>query len=332
MAAVTFCSDFGAQEDKVCHCFRCFPIYLPWSDETKWDQMPWSSFILMLSFKPNFSLWSFTFIKRLFSSSLLSAISAWHSVICISEVTDISPCNLDSSFHMMSSAFKLNKHGDNIQSHSFPNFEPIHCSMSSSNCWFLTCIQVSWKACKVVWYSHLFKNFPQFFVIHAVKGFSVVNETEVDVFLELSCFFDDAVDVGNLISGSSAFSKTSLNIWKFKVHVSLKPCLENFKHYFTSIWDDCKSLPQSSSVQLISVAQSCSTLCDPMNRSTPGLPVHHQLPEFTQTHVHRVRDAIQPSHPLSSPSPPAPNRSQHPSLFQWVNSLHEVAKVLELQL
>ena len=86
------------------------------------------------------------------------------------------------------------------------------------------------------------------------------------------------------------------------------------------------------SVQFSSVTQSCSTLCDPMNRSTLGLPVHHQLPEFTQTHVHRVRDAIQPSHPLSSPSPPAPNPSQHQSLVQWVNSSHEVAKVLEFQL
>ena len=86
------------------------------------------------------------------------------------------------------------------------------------------------------------------------------------------------------------------------------------------------------SVQFSSVAQSCPTLCDPMNRSTPGLPVHHQLPEFTQTHIHQVSDAIQPSHPLSSPSPPAPNPSQHQSLFQWVNSSHEVAKVLEFQL
>ena len=81
--------------------------------------------------------------------------------------------------------------------------------------------------------------------------------------------------------------------------------------------------------QIRSVSQSCPTLCDPMNHSTPGLPVHHQLPEFTQTHVHRVSDAIQPSHPQSSPSPPAPNPSQHQSLFQWVNSSHEVAKVLE---
>ena len=86
------------------------------------------------------------------------------------------------------------------------------------------------------------------------------------------------------------------------------------------------------SVQFSSVAQSCLILCDPMNCSTPGLPVHHQLPEFTQIHVHWVGDAIQPSHPLSSPSPPAPNPSQHQSLFQWVNSSHEVAKVLEFQL
>ena len=84
--------------------------------------------------------------------------------------------------------------------------------------------------------------------------------------------------------------------------------------------------------QIRSVAHSCPTLCDPMNCSMPGLPVHHQLPEFTQTHVHRVSDSIQPSHPLSSPSPLAPNPSQHQSLFQWVNSLHEVAKVLEFQL
>ena len=87
-----------------------------------------------------------------------------------------------------------------------------------------------------------------------------------------------------------------------------------------------------SSVQFSSVTQSCPTLCDPMNCSMPGLPIHHQLLEFTQTHVHRVSDAIQPSHPLSSPSPPAPNPSQHQSPFQWINSSHEVAKVLEFQL
>ena len=109
--------------------------------------------------------------------------------------------------------------------------------MSSSNCCFLTCIQISQEADQVVWYSHLFQNFPQFIVIHTVKGFGIVNEAETDVLLELSCFFDDLADVGNLISGSSAFWKTSLNIWKFTIHVLLKPGLDNFKHCFTSMWD-----------------------------------------------------------------------------------------------
>ena len=87
---------------------------------------------------------------------------------------------------------------------------------------------------QVVWYSHLFQNFPQFIVIHTVKGFGIVNKAEIDVLLELSCSFDDLTDVGNLIPGSSAFSKTSLNTWKFTVHVLLKPGLENFEHYLTS--------------------------------------------------------------------------------------------------
>ena len=87
----------------------------------------------------------------------------------------------------------------------------------------------------MVWYSHLFQNFTQFTVIHTVKGFGIVNKAEIDVFLELSCFFNDPTDVGNLISGSSAFSKTSLNIWKFTVHILLKPGLDNFEHYFTSV-------------------------------------------------------------------------------------------------
>ena len=96
--------------------------------------------------------------------------------------------------------------------------EPVPCSMSSYNCCFLTCIRISQEAGQVVWYSHLFHNFPQFIVIHTVKGFGIVNKSEIDVFVELSCFFDDPVDVGNLISGSSAFSKTSLNIRNFTVH------------------------------------------------------------------------------------------------------------------
>ena len=111
-------------------------------------------------------------------------------------------------------------------------------STSGFNCCFLTCIQVSQEAGKVVWYSHIFKNFPQFVVIHTVKGFSVVNKAEVDVFLEFSCFFYDPMDVGNLISGSSAFSKSSLNTQKFSVHILLKPNLENFEHDFASMWNE----------------------------------------------------------------------------------------------
>ena len=91
----------------------------------------------------------------------------------------------------------------------------------------------------MVWWSYLLKNFPQFLVIYTVKGFGRVNKAEIDVFLELSCFFDDPADVGNLISGSSAFSKTSSNVWKFTVHVLLKPGLENFEHYFTSMCGEC---------------------------------------------------------------------------------------------
>ena len=111
--------------------------------------------------------------------------------------------------------------------------------MSSSNCCFLTYIQGSQEAGQVVWYSHLFQNFPQLIVIHTVKGFGIVNKAEIDVFLELFYFFHDPADVGNLISGSSAFSKTSLNIREFMVQVLLKLGLENFEHYFTSMWDEC---------------------------------------------------------------------------------------------
>ena len=155
----------------------------------------------MLSFRPTFSLSSFTFIKTLLSSSSLSAL------------------RVVSSAYLRVLIFLL----------------AICCSMSSSNCCFLTCIQISQEAGQVVWYSHLSQNFPQFIVIHTVKGFDIVKKAEIDVFLELSCFFHDPVDVGNLISGSSAFSKTSLNVREFTVHVLLKPDLENFEHYFTSM-------------------------------------------------------------------------------------------------
>ena len=120
-----------------------------------------------------------------------------------------------------------------------PQFWTSPLFMSGSNYCFLTCIQISPDVGKGVWYSHLFQNFPQFVVIHAVKGFGVVSKTEIEVFLELSCFFNDPVVVGNLISDSSAFLKSSQNIWKFMVHVLLNPGLENFEHYFGGMWDEC---------------------------------------------------------------------------------------------
>ena len=115
--------------------------------------------------------------------------------------------------------------------YSLPNLEPVCCFMSSSNCCFLTCIQMSQEAGQVVWHSHLFHNFPYFVVIHTVKGFGIVKKVEIDVFLELSCFFDNPTDVGNLLSGSSAFSKSSLYIWKFLVHILLKYSLKDFEHF-----------------------------------------------------------------------------------------------------
>ena len=139
----------------------------------------------------------------------------------------------------MYSAYKLNKQGDNIQPWC-PPFPILN--QSTVPCLVLTV--ASWPAyrflrrqVKVIWYSHLFKNFPQSVVIHTVQGFSIVNEA--DVFLEFSFFFYNSADVGNLIFGSSAFSKSSLNIWKFSVHVLSKPSLENFEHYFASMWDEC---------------------------------------------------------------------------------------------
>ena len=119
--------------------------------------------------------------------------------------------------------------------YSFPYLEPYCCFMSSPKCCFLTCIQIYQEAGQMVDIPISFRIF-QFMVIHTVKGFGIVNKAEIDVFLELSCLFDDPADVGNLISGSSVFSKSSLNIWKFMVHVLLKHGLENFEHYFTSMW------------------------------------------------------------------------------------------------
>ena len=203
----------------------------------------------MLSFKPTFFILLFHFYQEALNSSSLSTIRVVSSVhlrlLIFLPVILIPACASTSlAFHMMYSACKLNKQGDNIQPWwpPFPiwNQSIVPCSILTGS--FLTCLQVLLDEDKVVWYSHFFKNFPQFIVIYTVKGFSVVNEAEVDVFLELSCFFYDPTDVDNLISGSSAFSKSSLNIWKFTVHVLLKPCLENFEHYFASVLMSVKLL------------------------------------------------------------------------------------------
>ena len=144
---------------------------------------------------------------------------------------------------MMHSAYKLNKQGDNTQPWCIPfpvwNQSVVPCPVLT---YFLIHIQISQEAGQVVWYSHIFKNFWQFVVIYTVKGFGIVNKAEVDVFLELFCFFSDPMDVDNLISYSSAFSKSSLNVWNFMVNVLLKPSLKNFEHYFASVWGECNCL------------------------------------------------------------------------------------------
>ena len=201
--------------------------------------------------------------------------------------------------------------------YSFSTFEPVYCS-----CMVLTV--ASWPAYRFCMRQVGWSGIPLSLRIFYSLLWSTQSKALSSQWSRSRCFygilflFYDPTDVGNLISGSSAFSKSSLNIWKFSVHVLLKSHVENFEHYFARI----------CSVQSLSRVQ----LCNPMNRSTPDLPVHHQLPEFTQTHVHWVSDAIQLSHPLSSPSPPAFNLSQHQGLFKWVSPLHQVARVLEFQL
>ena len=179
----------------------------------------------MLSSKPTFSLSSFTFNSRLFSISSHSVIrvvsSAYQRLLIFLPAVLIPACASSSpTFPMMYSTCKLQY---TALTYSFSYLESVCCSMSSSNCCFLTYIQVSQEAGQVTtWYSHLLKNFPQFIVIHTVKGFGIVNKAEIDVFLKLSYFFDDPADVGNLISSSSAFCKTCSNIWKFTVYILLK--------------------------------------------------------------------------------------------------------------
>ena len=145
-------------------------------------------------------------------------------------------------FGMRYSAYKLNRQDDNMLLYTFISFESVSCPISSSNCCFLTCIQVSQETGKVVWYSHLFRNFPKFVTIHRVESFRGVKKAEVHVFLKLPCFLEDPTNVFNLISCSSASLKASLYIWKFSVHVLLKPSLKDFEHKLASIWNECNCM------------------------------------------------------------------------------------------
>ena len=223
------------------HYFYCFPIYLH-------EVMGPDAMMLvfwMLSFKQGFSLSSFTFIKRLLSSSSLSAIrvvsSAYLRLLIFLPAILIPACASSiPAFRMMYSAFKLTKPGDNIQPWHTPfptwNQSIVPCpvlTVASKPAYRFLRRQVVGSGAPIS------ENFPQFVAIHTVKGFGIVNKAEVDVFLEFICFFYDPTDVGNLISGSSAFTKSSLNFWKFSVHVLLKPSLEHFEHYFASMWDEC---------------------------------------------------------------------------------------------
>ena len=193
-----------------------------------WDQMPCYSFFECWVLGQIFHS-SFIFIKRLFSSSLLTVIkvvsSAYLRLLILLQAVLIPACERPAWHFAWYTLYRslISRVTINKLTHSFVSLETVHCSTFSTNCCFLSCIQISQEAGKVIWYSHLFQNFPLFVVILTVKVFGVVSKAEIDVFLELSCSFDDPADVGNLISGSSAFSKTSLNIWKFMVHVLLKP-------------------------------------------------------------------------------------------------------------
>ena len=202
--------------------------------------MPWSYFfewVLSQLFTPLFHLQ----LKRLFSysfSAILVVSSVCLRLLVFLPTVLIPACDSSSpAFCMRYSASNFDKQGDYIQ----PYFPILNQSVvPSSNCCFLICIQLFQETDKVVWYSHLFKNVPQFVIIHTVKVFSIVSVAEVDVFLKFSCFFYDPVNSGNLISGSSAFFKPTLYIWNFLVHVLLKPSLKDFEHNnLTRMWNEC---------------------------------------------------------------------------------------------
>ena len=233
MAAVTICIDFGAPQNKGSHYFHCFPIYLPWSDGK--DAMV--LVFWMLSFKPTFSLSSFTFFlflppffKRLFSSS--SALRVVSSVylrllIFLLAILFLACASSSPAFHMMYSAYKLNKQGDNIQPWRTPflisNQSVVPCQVLNVDSWPAN--RFHRRQVRLVWYSHLLNNFPQFVVIHIVKGFGIVNKAEIDVFLELSCFFHDPVMLAIWFLVPLPFLKPT---WTFKISW--------FTYYWSLAW------------------------------------------------------------------------------------------------
>ena len=207
MAPVIIHSDFGDQKNKVCPCFQCLPIYLPCGDGTRWHDVRfvnvefWASFFTFLFYTHQKALNSSLLSSIRVVSSLCLSLLIFLPAILITAYASSSP-----AFHIMYSVYKLNKQGYNIQPwhNSFPNFEPVHCSISSSNCCFLSCIQISQETGKVVWYSHLLKNFPVCCDAQSQRLYK--SQWSRNSFLEVLSFLYDSANVGNLISGSSAFS------------------------------------------------------------------------------------------------------------------------------
>ena len=306
-----------------------------------WDWMPWSSVFECWVLSQLFHS-SFTFIKRLFSVSLLSARRVMSSAflrLLIFFPSVLTPACASSSptFHLMYSAYELNKQGDNIQPwHTpFPIWNQSVCSMSGSNCCFLTYVQVSQEAGKVVWYSHLFQIFPQFVVIHTVKVSGLVNKAGVGVFWNslifpmiwqmlqrmrnlqwhtvcyTACYTYCVLPFMGTCCGLQRYHYSALKIfYALPVLSSPTPIPGNhWPFYFLH------NFAFSRMLYCCSVTESYPTLCNRIDCSTPGFPVLHQLLDLSQTHIHRVGDAIQPSHPLSSPFPPAFSLSQHQDLF-----------------
>ena len=242
MAAVTICSDFGAPQNKVSHCFHCFSIYLPWNNGTGCHDLSFLNFKpIFFNFKPTFSLPSFTFIKRLFSSSSLSVIkvllSHYLKLLIFLLAILIAACTSSSlAFQEMYSAYKLNKQGGDIQPWHTPftiyNQSVVPYPVLTVAFWPAYRKQVMWAGIPI--FLKIFHSFVCLFVwsTQLKQSFkSILKETEVNVFLKFPCIFYDPLDVGSLISSSYAFSKPSLYIWKFLNHVVLNPCsvqLEGF--------------------------------------------------------------------------------------------------------